>query len=195
MPEAQVTVIGLGIMGSCTLWRLAARGVRAVGYDRFEPPHAHGASHGRSRMVRRLQFEGDAYVPLADHAYALWARLEAETGHRLVTRTGLLIIGPEDSQLIRGAQASAERCGLDHELLDTATLRERYPQHLVADGEIALLDPAAGYISPEEAITAALGRARALGAEVRTGQAPHESEGRTVVAVGTRLGWLVPELA
>ena len=195
MPEPEVTVVGLGIMGSCALWQLAAHGVRAVGYDRFHPPHAHGASHGHSRVVRRLQFEGDQYVPLGDRAYALWARLEAEAGRRLLTRTGLLIIGPPDSQLIRGARESAERCGIDHELLDTEALRERYPQHRVADGEIGLLDPAAGFVSPEAAIVAALERARALGAEIRAGQAVREPAGRTVVAAGTWLGSLVPELA
>jgi len=195
MPEPEVTVVGLGIMGSCTLWQLAARGVRAVGYDRFQPPHALGASHGQSRILRRLQFEGDHYVPLADRAYALWRRLEAEAGRPLLTRTGLLIVGPPDSQLIRGARESAERCGLDHELLDTNTLRERYPQHRVGDGEIALLDPEAGFVSPEAAIAAALERARAQGADIRTGQAVREAQGRAVVAAGTWLGSLVPELA
>jgi sarcosine oxidase len=198
MPDPEVTVVGLGIMGSCTLWQLAARGVSAVGYDRFNVPHAQGASHGHSRMLRRLQFEGDQYVPLADRAYALWRRLEEEAGRRLFTRTGLLIIGPPDSQLIRGARESAERCGLDHELLSAAALRERYPQHRVAEDEIGLLDPAAGFVSPEDAIAAALGRARALGAEIRTGQEvreAREANGRVVIAAGTWLGTLVPELA
>ena len=195
MAEPEVTVVGLGIMGSCTLWQLAARGVRAVGYDRFAPPHNQGASHGHSRMLRRLQFEGDQYVALADRAYELWRQLERETGRPLFTRTGLLIIGPGDSQLIRGARESAERCGQRHEVLDTAELRERYPQHRVAEGEIGLLDPEAGFVSPEEAITAALDRACALGAEVRIGKALEKLEGRTVAAPGTWLGALVPELA
>ena len=111
MPEPEVTVVGLGIMGSCTLWQLAARRVRAVGCERFTPPHNRGASHGHSRMLRRLQFEGDQYVALADRAYELWRQLQRETGRPLFTRTGLLIIGPGDSQLIRGARESAERCG------------------------------------------------------------------------------------
>lgn len=195
MPEFDVSVVGLGIMGSCTLWRLAARGVRAVGYDRYQPPHALGSSHGHSRVVRRLQFEGDHYVPLADHAYQLWAQLEQETGRPLFTRTGLLFIGPPDSQLIRGGRESAERHGLAHELLDAEELRRRYPQHRVLSGEIGLLDPEAGFISPEEAIGAALERAQALGAEVRSGESVRELKGRTVVAAGTWLGGLVPELA
>jgi sarcosine oxidase len=194
MAEPEVTVVGLGIMGSCTLWQLAARGVRAVGYDRYQPPHANGASHGHSRMLRRLQFEGDRYVPLAGRAYELWAQLEQETSRRLFTRTGLLIIGPADSQLIRGARESAERCGQRHEMLDAAAMRERYPQHRVAEGEIGLFDPEAGFVSPEDAVGAALARACELDAEVRAGQAVERLEGRTVVAPGAGLGSLLPEL-
>jgi sarcosine oxidase len=33
--EVDVIVVGLGSMGSQALWRLARRGVRAVGFDRL----------------------------------------------------------------------------------------------------------------------------------------------------------------
>jgi len=208
----EVAVVGLGIMGSCALWRLARRGVAVVGLDRFDPPHALGSSHGHSRILRRVQFEGDEYVPLANRAFELWSELERETGRTLFTRTGLLIIGAAGSQLVRGGHESALRTGVDHELLDAAALRARYPQHRVADSDRALFDPDAGYISPEQAIAAALQLATALGAAVRTrcevkrlaaGATGVELEtaGGTlrarhaVVAVGTWLGSLVPGLA
>jgi glycine/D-amino acid oxidase-like deaminating enzyme len=115
-------------------------------------------------MLRRVQFEGDEYVPLAKRAYELWNQLERETGRALFTRTGLLIIGPASSQLIRGGRESARRHGVDHELLDARALRTRYPQHRVGDSDGALFDPEAGFISPEEAIAAAIiALARRLG--------------------------------
>ena len=206
-----VAVVGLGIMGASTLWRLAARGAKVIGLDRHRPPHALGSSHGLSRIVRRVQFEGDAYVPLARQAYALWAALQRDTDRRLFTRTGLLFIGPRESQMIRGGRASAERCGVEHEMLDALALRARYPQHRVADGDIALLDPEAGYIDPAAATAAALDRAGALGAEVRANCAVlglsrtargvelgtaggRVRAGHVVIAAGTWLGSLVPGL-
>ena len=210
--EVEVAVVGLGIMGSCTLWRLAASGVSALGFDQHSPPHAFGSSHGHSRIVRRIQFEGDAYVPLAEAAYGLWAKLEAENGRPLLTRTGLLVIGPPESQLIRGGRESALRLGLRHQILDTAALRAGHPQHRIAEGDIALLDPEAGFVSPEEAITAALAGAEAGGAgverdcavlgfeQVSGGVELETTRGRVrarhlVVATGTWLGRLVPALA
>jgi sarcosine oxidase len=163
-------------------------------------------------MLRRVQFEGDEYVPLAELAYELWSALERESERPLFTRTGLLILGPSDSQLIRGGRESAERARLEHELLDAGDLRRRYPQHRVGDADIALFDPEAGYISPEAAIAAALERAVALGAALRrncevqrlsataAGVELVTASGsvrvrHAVVAVGTWLGSLVPELA
>lgn len=53
MTTADVAVIGLGAMGSATLYQLARRGVRAIGLDRFDPPHERGSSHGESRITRQ----------------------------------------------------------------------------------------------------------------------------------------------
>ena len=37
--ETDVVVVGVGAMGSMTLWQLARRGVEAVGIEQFEPGH------------------------------------------------------------------------------------------------------------------------------------------------------------
>ena len=95
--DADVIVVGLGSMGSQALWRLARRGVRAVGFDRFRPPHALGSHHGESRIIRTAYYEAPEYVPLARSSFALWRELERETGRDLLTMTGGLYIGPPAS--------------------------------------------------------------------------------------------------
>ena len=65
----RVAVIGLGAAGSAALLALARRGIPAVGLDRFRPPHSHGSSHGRSRVIREAYYESPAYVPLVRRAY------------------------------------------------------------------------------------------------------------------------------
>ena len=45
----RVAVIGGGVMGAATSWRLAKRGVDVVCFDRHSPPHALGSSHGEDR--------------------------------------------------------------------------------------------------------------------------------------------------
>jgi sarcosine oxidase len=52
MARFDVVVIGLGVMGSAALHRLAVRGVRALGIEQYEPGHDRGSSHGATRIIR-----------------------------------------------------------------------------------------------------------------------------------------------
>ncbi|MCE9601179.1 MAG: N-methyl-L-tryptophan oxidase [Gemmatimonadetes bacterium] len=165
-----VIVAGLGAMGSQTLAHLARRGVNAVGFDRFTPPHDQGSSHGKSRIIREAYFEDPIYVPLVRRAYECWAELEAETGTTLFRRTGGLCYGPPDGELVTGARRSAELHGVAHESLDAAALRRRFPAFVVEDDWVGLLESRAGMLDPERAIAAALDVARRHGALVRTGE-------------------------
>ncbi len=71
---ATIIVVGLGAMGSATALHLARRGHRVLGFDQFTPPHAHGSSHGQTRIIRKSYCEDPRYVPLLLRAYELWRR-------------------------------------------------------------------------------------------------------------------------
>lgn len=163
-----VLVAGVGTMGSMALWRLARRGVAALGLERFEPGHDRGSGHGESRMIRSAYYEGPEYVPLVASAFQLWRELERETARELLTMTGALMIGPPDCGLVAGALRSAREHGLAHEVLDAGAARRRYPQHRIADGDVVLWEGQAGVLRPERAIVAATARAEALGARILT---------------------------
>src|SRR6266849_10261777 len=109
----RVAVIGGGVMGAATSWRLAKRGVDVACYDRHSPPHAFGSSHGESRIIRTAYFEGPWYVPLVQEAFPLWRELEQESGSQLLTLTGALMIGPPSAEAVAGARAAATAHRLD----------------------------------------------------------------------------------
>ena len=67
-------VIGLGVMGAAALAELAGRGLRALGIERFDVPHALGSSHGATRVIRKAYFEDPAYVPMLHRAWSSAAR-------------------------------------------------------------------------------------------------------------------------
>jgi sarcosine oxidase len=188
MPESEwdVAVVGLGAMGSHTLWRLAARGARVIGIEQFEPGHDRGASHGESRIFRTAYMEGSAYVPLMRAARALWAQLEVETGASIVIPTGCLSIGPPGSRLVAGAAEAAAEHGLPHSLLTPAQLAERWPQHAgLPPDAVALYEPDAGVLRPELAVRSAVSAAIARGATVLSGTHV-ESVGDGVVRLADR---------
>src|ERR1700720_2827902 len=87
-------VIGLGAMGSATLYHLARRGWRVLGLEQFDGGHKRGSSHGDSRIIRETYFEHPLYVPLVQRAHELWRELEQTSGTSLMKITGGLMIWP-----------------------------------------------------------------------------------------------------
>ena len=167
--QFDVAVVGLGAMGSAALLELARRGVRAVGFDRFHPPHTLGSTHGRSRIIRQAYYEAPAYVPLVRRAYELWDLLTKETGVPVFQKTGGLMLGPRDGLLVSGSRLSAVTHGVPFEELDSAAITRRFPDLRPEPDTAAILEPHAGILHPEEAVAAALGRAKALGVETHLG--------------------------
>lgn len=161
-----VIVLGLGGMGSAAAYQLARRGRRVLGLEQFGAAHDRGSSHGRSRIIRQSYIEGPQYVPLLLRAYELWRELELHTGRELLRITGGLMIGRPESATVAGSLASAREHGLAHELLDAATVRRRYP-FTPREDEVALFDPAAGALFPEDGIRAHLTLAARLGGDLR----------------------------
>lgn len=162
-----VAVIGLGAAGAATAAALAARGLRVLGLDRHAPPHVHGSTHGETRMIREAYFEAPFYVPLVRRSFEAWRRLERRSGRALLQRTGGVMIGTPDGELVAGSLASARAHQLPHQELDAAEIRRRFPALRPDDDLVGVLEPRAGYLRPEACVTAFLDLARADGAELR----------------------------
>src|ERR1700716_2370677 len=119
-------VAGLGAHGSAAAYHLAKRGLDVLGFDRFARGHTLGPSGGLSRIIRLSYYEHPDYVPLLRRAWTLWRELERESGETLLTQTGGLYAAAPNGELVGGALKSARTHELEHEVLDAATLRERY---------------------------------------------------------------------
>ena len=59
-------------MGSSAIYHLAKRGIKVLGLEQFDIPHAEGSSHGVNRIIRLAYYEHPSYVPLLRRAYELW---------------------------------------------------------------------------------------------------------------------------
>jgi len=190
-----VTVIGLGVMGSAAAWQLSRRGLRVLGVEQFTPAHDRGSSHGLTRVIRKAYYEHPAYVPLVLRSYELWGELEREAGVELFRKTGAFMIGRPESALVRGSLESARLHGLNHRLLGAAELRARFPSMSFRDREVALEEFDAGVLLVEDAVLAFQEAARRRGAELRFGvEGRPGSSAKTVIAAGPWLPKLVPRL-
>jgi len=168
--RAHVVVVGLGAMGSAVCAQLASRGTSVIGIDQYDPPHSYGSTHGETRMTRLAVGEGPEYVPLVRRSHELWREIEAQTGTRLLTQPGGLIMSRSGSWFFEETRELARRLDIEHESLSPAELHNRFPMFAV-DGETeGYYEPAAGFVRPEDAVRAQLELARRGGAKLRPGE-------------------------
>lgn len=167
MKDYNIIVIGCGAMGSSVAYHAAKGGMKALVIEQFSLNHEKGSSHGKTRMFRTVYPEGYFYVPMVKRAMGLWRKLEKESGMNLIMKTGYVVIGRPSGGLVRDAVACAKREGLTYRVLGSKEARERFPAFSLSDDEVAVYDPNAGIMFPEECIRANVMVARRLGAEFR----------------------------
>jgi sarcosine oxidase len=159
-------VLGVGGMGSSTLYHLARRHWRVLGIERYNIPHEMGSSHGLTRIIRLAYYEHPSYVPLLRRAYELWRELENAMQERLLIITGSIDASPEDGAVFTGSKASCDIHHLPHAILDHRELTARFPGYRVPKGVMALYQPEGGFLLSERCIVAHVMAAQELGAEV-----------------------------
>ncbi|HLI50404.1 MAG TPA: N-methyl-L-tryptophan oxidase, partial [Thermomicrobiaceae bacterium] len=206
-------VVGLGGMGSATLYHLSRRGERVLGLEQFDIPHSMGSSHGVTRIIRLAYFEDPSYVPLLRRAYELWRELESSFGEQLLHITGSIDAGLPDGTVIQGALRACAEHDLPHEVLSAQELAKRFPGYHLPDTMQAVFQPDGGFLMSERCIVAHVMGALAAGAtvrgrepvndwevdaaqdvvRVRTSRDVYEAR-RLVITAGAWAGKLVPEL-
>jgi sarcosine oxidase len=173
--RCDVVVVGLGAMGAATLYQLAKSGIKAVGIDRYLPPHDQGSSHGDTRITRLAVGEGAAYIPLVRRSHEIWRQLEAQTGDDLFEQCGVLVMTSSEAPTLHHGAPDftgrtielARKHGIAHEVLRAPEIRARFPQFAqVRDDAIGYFEAAGGYVRPERCIATQLTLARSLGAKV-----------------------------
>jgi sarcosine oxidase len=186
-----VIVVGLGAMGAAALYQLAKDGAKAVGIDRYVPPHVQGSSHGDTRVTRLAVGEGPAYIPLVRRSHLIWRELEAQSGEDLFEQCGVLVMTSSGAPTLHHGVADftarttelARQHGIAHEVLTASQIRMRFPQFgPIRDDAIGYFEPEGGFVRPERCIAAQLNAARELGAVLVTDATVRSirSEGATV---------------
>ena len=207
-----VIVVGGGVLGLCTAWQLARRGVGRVALvERFQVGHRHGSSHGHSRITRTAYVE-QSYVRLMQEVHSVdWPELQAALGERLIHPSPGCLFGPAEGPFHRYADAVLA-VGVDVDLIDAKQAQRRFPQFRFGDAEAVLDDHTAGVIAAERTIAGLRTLLPEMGVSVvennrvlaidpvadpvvvDTDQGRFEA-GRVVVTAGPWAGRLIPGLA
>ncbi len=159
-------VLGLGGIGSSTLYHFAASGANVLGIEQFQLVHDQGSSHGETRAIRKAYFEHPSYVPLIQRGYENWRKLEERTGKTLLFEQGLMEVGPQGGPLISGLESACQRHALSLEEISAAKFHERFPGFVLPEDCKCLYEPDGGYLLVEDCVAAYCGAAEGIGAHI-----------------------------
>jgi len=187
-----VAVVGVGTVGSMTLWQLAKRGASVVGFEQWTPGHSRGAAAGETRWFRTAS-EHAADLPLMRRSVELWRELEQDAGVPLLDLTGGLYVGQPDSPFVTGVLHNVDRFGIRHDVLDESALIARFPQLVIEPGEIGVLDHESGQALAAPSVAMAAKAARRHGADLvdRTRVDAIRLDGERVIIVAGDDEWHV----
>lgn len=153
-------------MGSSACYHLARRGLSVLGLDQFSIPSSRGSSHGITRILRLGLHESEKYVPLVLRAVELWDELGTLSQEKIFHRIGSLDVALPNRPVFQGSLKSCATCGIEHEVLDEAELRRRFPALHPEEGMMGVHQPGSGFVLPEVAVCAHVNLALAAGAEI-----------------------------
>ena len=210
-----VGIIGGGVFGLASAIELRERGHDVTVFDQGKVPYENATSTDVAKGIRRTWYgDGGPYVELVERAAVQWRAWEQRTGESLYHRTGGMKImrGFEPGNVMYENWRYLQSRGSDLTIMTAKEGRERFPQFVIDDDEVCVLDDWAGYIESERAVAMMAGIAREDGVVVRdespvtaidesTNAAIVHVEGagasefdRVVVAGGVWSGRLVPEV-
>lgn len=152
MIDASVIVLGLGGIGSATVYWLSRRlGSDVLGIEQFTLGHERGASEDHSRIIR-LSYHTPSYVELARRAYRAWEAVETDAGESLVVTTGGLDLAPPGASIgLDRYRSSMTAAGVPFEDLDALEIMRRWPQWRLADDVSGLYQERSGLVAAARA--------------------------------------------
>ena len=198
--NADVAIVGGGIIGASIAYHLAARGVKKIVV--FEREEALGTgSTAKCAGGVRLQFSTTANVEMSRLSIAAFERFEDEMGETIdFERNGYLFVLTEerDLEMFRGNAEKQRALGVPVEVLTPEEARSIVPVLTIDDLVGATFCGADGFANPHAIVQGYAKNARKLGVEIArssevTGM---EIEGRRVRVVTTdddrwELDWVV----
>lgn len=158
-----VAVIGAGVFGAWTAYRLQSAGASVILFDQYGAGNSRASSGGETRIMRRGYGPDEIYLRSAQRSLLAWRDLSERSQQTLFHETGVLWLAREIDDYTRDTGAAFERNGVTFEKLTRADLEERFPQIELGEIAWAILEVHGGVLMARQGVRAVTEEAQRLG--------------------------------
>ena len=204
--RCDVAVIGAGVFGAWTAYKLREAGASVLLLDAYGPGNSRASSGGETRIIRLGYGPDEIYSRSAQRSMVLWQQLFEKTGN-LFQKTGVLWLAREHDAYCEAVVTTLQRLSANYERLDREELEQRFPQLALGPTTWGILEPDSGALLARRAVQAVVAEARANGVDyleeaitqpardsIRTTGGKDIAAERFVFACGPWLPKLFPDL-
>ena len=181
-------VIGAGVFGAWTAYRLQQAGQRVILIDSYGPSNSRASSGGESRVIRMGYGSDEIYTQWSIRSLVQWKEFFDSAGEQLFHPTGVLWLAKEDDRNAAASLETLAKAGVNAEKLSPKDMEKRFPQIAVDDLAWGLYEPESGVLMARRAVQALVRETLKLGAEYLQGAVQAPSGRGQVNAVMTAKG-------
>lgn len=149
---SRIAVIGAGVFGAWTAFKLLQAGHRVTLIDAWGPAHARASSGGESRMTRAVYGPDEVYTRMAMDSLPDWRLLSEGSGLPIFHPCGVLFFFGAPHAYASSAMAVHRRLGLSTRRLDRAEMTRRFPGIDFTGVEFGLFESEFGVLMARRAV-------------------------------------------
>jgi sarcosine oxidase len=183
-----IAVIGAGVFGAWTAYRLRQAGQRVILLDPYGPGNSRSSSGGESRIIRMGYGADEIYTRSAMRSLVLWWEFGEQTGRILFHKTGVLWTAPCGDPYADATLQTLDRCGVNFEVLGAPHLAARFPQMRFAPDAWGIFEPDSGALLARRAVAAVVAEAQRAGVTLARESAMAPTGSGAVSVLGTAGG-------
>ncbi|MBH97434.1 MAG: hypothetical protein CMM56_03175 [Rhodospirillaceae bacterium] len=147
-----VVVVGSGVFGIWSAYKLHAAGKRVAVVDFENPAHHLSSSGGESRVTRCSYGDVETYTEWASRSISDWQALSAKTRIPVFHQVGVLRIHKKNDESVMASTRMLERYEIPFTVLSPSELREQFPVMQVRDDEAGFFEPQGGALMAKRSV-------------------------------------------
>jgi sarcosine oxidase len=150
-------VIGAGVFGTWTAYRLLLQGHKVTLLDQYGPASSRASSGGETRIIRCSYGPDEVYTRMAHRSLRLWSEFFHQTGHEnLLHKIGVLWMAKPENAYVQQSRETLRKVGVPFKDISAGQMRAMYPQIQTLPGTIAIFEPESGALRARRAVNAVL---------------------------------------